>query len=228
MVLGNGMIAKGFMNYTTNDDVVICASGVSNSKCTDDKEFEREYNLIKQTVEDHPEKKIVYISTCSIYDPVENKSQYVQHKLHVEQYIEQHADRYLIVRASNVVGKTGNKNTVFNFFVNCVKAGTPFNLWQHATRNLLDVDDFYKITSYILDDGKLQNEVVNIANPESYNVVHIVATIEEFLEKKAIYTLIDKGVKFEIPTPYMELLLKDIDLSFDKDYLINVLHKYYS
>ncbi|MEO7119531.1 MAG: hypothetical protein ABIY62_00460 [Ginsengibacter sp.] len=43
MVIGNGMIANRFISYKNNDDVIIFASGVSNSKDTIEENFLREF-----------------------------------------------------------------------------------------------------------------------------------------------------------------------------------------
>ena len=39
MVIGNGMIANAFKQYENDDEVIIFASGVSNSKENNDSEF---------------------------------------------------------------------------------------------------------------------------------------------------------------------------------------------
>ena len=45
MVIGNGLLAKGFKNSNYNfDDYIIFTSGVSNSKENDIEEFEKEKN----------------------------------------------------------------------------------------------------------------------------------------------------------------------------------------
>ena len=43
MIIGSGLLAKAFVSgYSHRDDVCIYAAGVSNSGCTDEREFERE------------------------------------------------------------------------------------------------------------------------------------------------------------------------------------------
>ena len=44
MIVGNGSIASVLED---RDDLVFFASGVSNSSCADEKEYERELNLLK-------------------------------------------------------------------------------------------------------------------------------------------------------------------------------------
>ena len=61
MIVGNGSIASVLED---RDDLVFFASGVSNSSCTDEKEYERELNLLKTIPTD---KHIVYFSNLGIY-----------------------------------------------------------------------------------------------------------------------------------------------------------------
>ena len=48
MVVGNGMVASKFIHYSERDDVIIFASGVSNSKSAIKTEFDREKKLKEQ------------------------------------------------------------------------------------------------------------------------------------------------------------------------------------
>src|SRR5471030_2330378 len=111
MVIGNGLVAKSFSEYNNDSKFLIFASGVSNSKSTNQVDYERELNLLKQKVAENGEKTLVYFSTCSINDPAESRSAYVAHKRGVEEYIRAHVEKYVIIRVSNLVGHTTNNNT---------------------------------------------------------------------------------------------------------------------
>ena len=117
MVVGNGMMAKKFLSFENDENILVFASGVSNSKETKPENFEREKKLIFESIEKSATKKFVYFSTCSIYDPTEKDSFYVQHKLECEQIIKENCKDYLICRVSNVVGKTLNPNTIISYLV---------------------------------------------------------------------------------------------------------------
>jgi hypothetical protein len=80
MVIGNGMVAIRFESYKTNDEFLIFASGVSNSKNINPEVYERELILLQRSIQENREKIFVYFSTCSIYDPEEENSKYVLHK----------------------------------------------------------------------------------------------------------------------------------------------------
>src|SRR4051794_11359548 len=111
MVIGNGMVAKKFESYKTNDQFLIFASGVSNSKNTNPEAYERELTLLKSAIKENQEKILVYFSTCSIYDPGEETSKYVLHKKHIEQLIQKKQKQFYVFRVSNLVGQSGNRNT---------------------------------------------------------------------------------------------------------------------
>lgn len=110
MVIGNGLLAKTFETYHASNDVLIFASGVSNSKETNPEAFKRELALLKATIQNYPKAKLVYFSTASITDASVNTSAYVQHKIALENYIKSTTTNYLILRVSNVVGVNGNPN----------------------------------------------------------------------------------------------------------------------
>jgi nucleoside-diphosphate-sugar epimerase len=227
MVTGTGLIAKRFSGYAADDRFLIFASGVSNSKTSDTSAFERESVLLHEQLAFHPMKKLVYFSTCSINDPVENSGSYVRHKLQMEEYIARNAANYTIFRISNLAGNTSNSNTVLNFFVNAIKAGRHFELWQNATRNIIDIDDAYLLMDHILQHDLYNRRIINIANPVSFAVPEIVQAIEKMLQAKASYTAVERGVPFSISLDEALPLANQLGIRFDDDYLSKLLRKYY-
>jgi nucleoside-diphosphate-sugar epimerase len=227
MVIGNGMVARRFNEYANDDRFLIFASGVSNSKTTDVGAYNREKQLLEQAIMSNPGKIIVYFSTCSIYDPSENNSIYVRHKQALENYIITSGVDYYIFRTANLVGPSGNPSNIFTFFLNSIKHNIPFKVWANATRNLIDVDDFYDIVHSILNSNIYLNSIVNIANPRSYAVPYIVESMESFLGKKALYDTIDKGAGFDIDTTQIQPVIEKLNISFDDAYLCQLLRKYH-
>jgi nucleoside-diphosphate-sugar epimerase len=228
MVIGNGLVATTFAPYINNENVLIFASGVSNSKCVDDAAFEREFVLVQQSVQQHPQKIFVYFSTCSINDGEEQNSPYILHKLKIENYLYQNVKAYYVFRISNLVGKTNNPFTIVNYLYKNVNNQIVFDLWKNAYRNLIDVTDAYKIINEIVAQKLFLNEIVNVANPYNYSVQQIVASIEEHTTKKAIYKSIDKGQAYTINTDKIKPLFQKLNLSFSSNYLSLLLQKYYS
>ncbi|MBU4132588.1 MAG: hypothetical protein KKF12_17365, partial [Proteobacteria bacterium] len=67
MIIGNGQLAKIFKeDGCFFDDVVIFASGVTNSDCRDDREFNREKELLEKTLVENNAKRFVYFSSCAL------------------------------------------------------------------------------------------------------------------------------------------------------------------
>ncbi len=227
MVVGNGMIGKRFASYQNNDAFAIFASGVSNSKSNNDDAYRREKELLQSVIQQHAGKILVYFSTCSIYDPDEQKSKYVLHKRELEELIKKNCKQFQIFRVSNLVGKSDNPNTVLNFFIHHIRNNINFDVWSNASRNLLDIDDMYRIVDHILQHPLYLNDSINIANPLTYNVNEIVSTIEALWNIKANYIPIEKGSKFAINIDAILPVIQQLNIRFENDYLINLLKKYY-
>jgi len=228
MVIGNGLVAKAFEKYNAIDEFEIFASGVSDSKHSTDKDFAREKKLLLETINQHPAKKIVYFSTCSIEDPDLKETAYIKHKLHMEKLIGENALHYHIFRLSNLAGRTNNPHTILNFFYFHIAGNKPFEVWANSERNIIDVEDTFSISDYILTNSLFQNQVINIANPENYPVLEIVRSIEELSRKKAIFTKTSKGAKFKIDTSLITPICESLHIEFCDQYLHQLLKKYYS
>jgi nucleoside-diphosphate-sugar epimerase len=228
MVIGNGLIATKFSSYANNEQIIIFASGVSNSKDATESDFNREFDLLKNTVEKYQNKLLVYFSTCSIYDADENTSSYVLHKLNIENYIKINALKFYIFRVSNLVGSSGNSKTVLNYFYAQIKSGNHFYLWKNAKRNLIDIDDMEKIIDYIIEKSYKKNSIINIANPKSNNVPEIIEALEKVTGLKAKFTTVNKGGDFVIEITDITEIISILKIKFDADYLPNLIKKYFS
>jgi nucleoside-diphosphate-sugar epimerase len=227
MVIGNGLVARRFESYNSKDNFLVFASGVSNSKTQNPEAYNREMKLLKDSVQKHSTQSLIYFSTCSIYDPQEQGSAYVQHKLQIEDFIQTHVKQYHIFRVSNLAGISSNPNTLLNFFFNHIKNGINFDLWTNACRNIIDIDHAYLIIDLILKNNLFPNQVINIANPANHGAKTIIATIETFLNIRSNYIEIDKGTCFEIDTSSIQHIIQQLGIRFDSGYLKDMLSKYY-
>lgn len=228
MVIGNGLLAKTFDAYKTNNRFLVFASGVSDSTNTDKNAFDREKQLLIKCLVDHSEKVFVYFSTCSIYDAVLSKSPYVLHKLKMENLVSDLHNHYYIFRISNLAGHSDNAHTVLNFFVRHIMSGTSFSLWDNASRNIIDVKDAYSICNAILQEDRMYNTVINIANPVNNNVIEIVQEIEKVLRKKGNYKLIESFSHPEIDVSAIQSRISSLNINFGSNYLKSILNKYYA
>lgn len=104
MIVGNGNIASVLNDRT---EVLFFASGVSNSQCTYDNEFQRERDLLYRQRTDL---MLVYFSSISIYTV---SSSYTEHKITIETFIKKTFKNYCIIRIGNLDWDT-NPNTFLN------------------------------------------------------------------------------------------------------------------
>ena len=221
MIIGNGLIAQSFRPHLEKyEDIILFASGVSNSKLTVESEYLREKNLVQNALSQ--EKLLIYFSTCSIFDPALQDSRYILHKIEMESIIEK-SKKFLIVRLPNVVGKIGNQNTMFNYFFNQIVNGLPIQVFKNATRYIIDVDDVAYWTMELIKNG-VQNCAINVAFPNKIHVTDIIKLIEEFLNIKAKISTIDGGNAYEIDLSiFMNFVSKNKpNLSITSDYIKNI------
>lgn len=226
MIVGNGLIASLFTECD-QENIIFFASGVSNSLETKKEEFLREENLIKKTIIENPNKVFIYFSTCSIYDSSKVESQYVLHKLKMEQIIIQLCPQYLILRLSNAVGNGGNPNLLMNYLVRSVKNKEIINVHTKATRNLIDVEDIKNITNQLIDKQYF-NKIINIAYPENYTIIEILEIMEKFYQTKLYLNLVKSGSGYAIDTHDVESYFIQHALTNKETYLHKILEKYYS
>lgn len=221
------MIAQTFKSYETKDDIIIFASGVSDSTHATNDSFEREKKLLNQSIEKASGKLLVYFSTCSIYDHSMQQSAYVNHKKAMEQMIMEKQDGFIIFRLSNPLGNTQNKTTIINYLIKNIIEQKPFEAWRKASRNVIDIDDMYLICREIIDSRLFRNQIVNVANPSNYSIPFIIEAIEKHFNIKAVYTALDKGDSPQIDTSQVEPLFKKFNINFETGYLNKLLQKYF-
>lgn len=226
MIIGKGLIANLFLEED-REDVLFFASGVSNSLETRAEEFSREENMVKKAIVENPDKIFLYFSTCSIYDSSKVDSNYVLHKIKMEQVIKNNCERFLILRVSNAVGRGGNPNLLMNYLVRSVRNNEMINVHTKATRNLIDADDIKKITFSLLERQTL-NTIINLAYPKNYTIIEILEIIERFYNTKLELNLIKSGSGYDIDVPDVEYHFAENNLTNKDSYLCNILQKYYS
>lgn len=233
MIIGRGLIADSFKrnsefvnNY--DNDCLVFASGVSNSAEKKESEFKREFDLLKESLQNSNNQIVIYFSTLSIYDNSLNSSSYIKHKLSIEDFLLSLNREVLILRAPNVVGEGGNKKTLINHFFSSILQEKEIIIWKNAKRNLLAVDHLVEIVINLLKFK--ERGIKNIGFPVSYSAQQIVETIESLLQKKAVVKVLDKG------EDYLENLnlnqnikfFNHLSVSEKENYLFFLLKTYYS
>lgn len=227
MIIGSGLLARAFSQFRDRGDVCIYASGVSNSSCVDEYEFNREREMIQDTLSSLPDDTVfIYFSTCSIYDPTMQKKAYVKHKLEMEKIVSSIIN-YVIFRLPQVAGKTPNPHTLLNYLYARIVRGERIYVWENARRNIIDVDDVVSLSNVFIDDPRSRGIILNIANPYTYTMMEIVNAFENVLKKKAVYLKEDKGGAYPIEVQRLLPFLNRAMTKFDDKYLENIIYKYY-
>jgi nucleoside-diphosphate-sugar epimerase len=224
MVIGNGLIASAFMQYNNDENVIIFTSGVSNSKNVKIEEFEREINLIKKYI--NLDKKLIYFSTCSISDS-SRESDYIKHKIFMEDFIKKNHNNYIIFRLPIVIGKSDNKNTFFNNIKSKIIKGDVITIYANMTRYLIDIDDISNILPTLINNNNFKNYTMDICFNNREKILDIVHHMEELLniksEKKLIY---DELGNLQIDNNDFISKINEIGYQYDTNYTKKVIKKY--
>lgn len=224
MLIGNGLIASAFRNYENNDNVIIFASGVSNSSGNNKDDFEREFILLSKYIK-IKNKRLVYFSTCSISDG-SKKSDYINHKINMENFIKNNHNDYIIFRLPIVIGKSYNKNTFFNSFKNKITNSENIIIYENITRYLIDIEDISKILPSFIEDVE-NNYTMDICFNNNKSVLEIVQYIEESINIKSFIILKnEKNINHLIDNSLFISKLKKINYHIDEDYTQKIIKKY--
>lgn len=229
MIIGRGLLANALKGI---DDVnyLLYANGISNSVLESIPRNNFEIQEIEEIATQNTEKTFIYFSTSQVNSKLNYNRAYVKHKLFVEELIEKRFPEYLIIRTSNLVGHNPwNSHTLFNYLYNAITTNQQITINPVLTRNFLDSAHFVKLLSVYLNTYE-KNKIVEIVNPVSYNMEHIVNEFELFFFKK--FNLIKMNevndfAVFELDPELTIKLMTQCGLNFD-DHIQSLLKKYYS
>lgn len=227
-VIGSGMIARAFASAISDShNVVVYASGVSNSDCTDVTKFDRERNLLSDSLgKACVARPFIYFGTCSVYDPDAQKKAYVRHKVEMEALVLSHAAGR-VIRLPQIAGPNPPPNTLIASLVAKVRAGETIRVWQDAVRNIIDIEDVVRIVKVLANQNFLDKSVINVANPVSISVMDLINAIEYGLQVSPRVELVKKGCPYKIDTDALRDILKLASVEFGQDYLLKTIRKYY-
>ncbi|MBD3842730.1 MAG: NAD(P)-dependent oxidoreductase [Campylobacterales bacterium] len=225
MIVGNGQLAQVFKDCN-NDDTCIFASGVANSNCQDEAEFEREKKLLIKHLEENVDKKFVYFSSCALSAPEYQKNEYYMHKEKMEELIKEYSENYYIFRIPQLFGKLKDHKTLINFLYESVLKGNSFKVYSDAYRYVIEIEDVRKLVESYLSFSK-PNITVDLANPYRYKVLEIVQIFEDLLNKKANYEIIKKEDLYELNLSELLNFIEknEVCVEFSEKYLKNKLQE---
>jgi len=230
LIQGSGFIAKKFGKFEPilkKYNVIIYAAGISNSAEKNKVLLNKEISRIKKFCSIN-RKKMIYISTYSIFDKTRNRSYYIKNKIIIEKIIKANVKNFLIIRFPEIVGKNNNSNTLTNFFYKNIKIQKKFFVYNNAKRNLLDIDDAIKLSLYFIKKYSQTNKIINLLNLNFYKPIEIVNSFEKLLKKTTKYEFknIDKK-NWRIKNSINLSLSKKLGINFNDNYLFKTLKKYY-
>lgn len=226
MIIGQGMIAKALQNIDS-DEVCFFASGVSSSNIVEQKEFDREKDLLETTLDKYSNSRnFIYFSSCGIEF---ESTPYFKHKLNMEKIVTDKAKKFYIFRLPQVVGNGGNKNTLFNHLINQIKHYNKIEVWEDVRRNLIDIDDVVMIVSRIISNITKSNSIINVASPYNSTILEIIQNIQYVLGIQVNYVLAKKGIAIDVDISELSQFIDIKEIFKSKNlylqYLVSKYHK---
>ena len=190
MIVGNGLVAKALRGIDRND-VTLFASGVADSSCNSEKEFERERSLLEYySLQD---RILVYISTCSVSGI---QTRYFSHKKSMED-IARTASEYRIIRLPPIIN---SPKGLFRFISDNVKNEIWFPVYKNALRRTITTGDVARSLLEIID---LPNGVYDVASSDELSIQDIVSAFERIHGKSAVTTEVDLGNRFLVNSSHL-------------------------
>jgi nucleoside-diphosphate-sugar epimerase len=226
VIVGNGLLARAFEpHFGTAPDVIVFASGVSNSMETRSNEFAREHMLLRQSLAVGA-RRLVYFGSCGVTSAEARSTPYMIHKESMEALVLSSTGG-LVLRLPQVVGISKNTHTLTNFLHDRILSEEHFVVWARAERNLIDIDDIAAIGSALAMDAANHTLAVSIAAKQSMPMPEIVKIFERVHGKTANYSLIEKGGPLAIDTTIAVEVAERLGIDLGEGYIEKVIRKYY-
>ena len=186
MIIGNGLVAKSFKKEKKFfKNIIVFASGLANSKNINKKEFVREKKLLKKFL-NIKKKKLIYFSTLDIFR--KKKNAYTRHKINIENILKKKKN-ILIIRLPQLIGKSNNKHTIFNFLNFNLRINKKIKIFVNYYRNFIDVEDLIFYVKKLIKN-KINFNIINIYNKKSIKIVSLLKIYKKKgIIKNKIFTL---------------------------------------
>jgi hypothetical protein len=223
LIVGRGLLGES-LNKLRHEDVILFASGVSNSNEQNSSEFEREANLLIRTIDGTVKKHFYYFSTCSIFDPGLADSSYISHKKRMEAIVLSKPTGR-VIRLPNIVGPTGNPANLVNYLKHSIKQANPIKIQSHATRYLLGVDEMNLLLQDVVDNAG-EKQIISLVPPKNIKVTSVVSIIESILVTQANIELVDGGTPYEVDFSDTKYHASRLGFEFGQMYYENTLEKW--
>ena len=224
MIVGTGLIGSSLISVDMPGATVF-ASGVSNSQETSQESFRRERELLQGHLSQPRENHLIYISTCSVGESLQDSSPYIEHKKRMEK-LTLSGPNTSIVRLPNVVGPSGNKRNLVNYFVDAVGSGKKIFVQKLAKRYLLGVDEMTALIGAYISQGPESGAIVEFAPPFSTPVTELVRQIEQVLGLEGNVEIVGGGSSYLVDFKDTSRYSKSAGVEFPEDYTNSILKKW--
>lgn len=171
MIVGHGDIGS-ILNDRVK--VIFFASGVSDSSCTDEKEFTRERDLFMETFlkYGHLNFSLFYFSSLSVYF---KNTAYTRHKLKMENLVKTSYPNHNIIRIGNITFGN-NPKTFINYFKFRIENDLPYIVFDEY-RYLINERELLSITDNMPDRGRNEISVTG-------RIVKVQDVVNELMSEK--------------------------------------------
>jgi hypothetical protein len=198
MIIGNGMIAQACATLASRKDLIIFASGVSDSSETGTEPYLRETALLDKYLNAAAGRTLIYFSTCSVSDPEQRSKPYQQFKLRIEEHILTYAPHSaLIIRLPQVMGHPARAAQLGGALLHCLQTHNVFLVHRLACRYLFYAGDI-PLAIECLTGKSGMTGVINVAHNNCLQMLQIAEIFKRLTGGVMQVQTIEKGTCCEI------------------------------
>lgn len=225
MVIGNGLLANTFREFQSDNNIILFASGISNSSETSTNSFKREKELLL-TYKGSPQ-QLIYFSTIGIHDPDLSSSKYILHKQELELLIQEYFNSFLIFRLPIVVSDSLNPYTLTNFIYNKIKRDEPVPVYKNAIRYLIDIQDTKILVAEMIKSKRFQNEIIDLNFDNPISMEELVKIFKSVLNSEVTTQYLNRGSNYITNNTKFIEFINSMGFKLPMDYVRLLIIKYY-
>lgn len=194
-VIGSGALAWRFQDYRYQQRFLLFTGFIHDPLCTDAGAFQSEKKALAEALADRTSMVLVLFSSATVTDPVGKETPYGKHKADLEEMVSNSQRDYLVFRVPQMVGPGDHPGSLVHFLVDAIGQGRPFEIWEHARRHILDVDDVHLVVHSVLEkaEGRPSRVTLDLGRGQGEPAAEIVSVISSFLGKPHHGVLVNKG-----------------------------------
>ncbi len=226
MITGSGLIANALQESFQNDDsVLVFARGVSNSTCTDDTAYSKEFEMINSSAQKEANKIFVYFSTTSVFDTEKQHTKYVQEKLKFEQAIASLFSKSIVIRLPIIVGRNNNENQLVGYLLKAIKNNQFIRVHKYASRYLIDVADISVIVKRVIEFYKASkqngNLTIDICGDQPIPITSIISMLSKATKTEAKIVMEESGTTYFVDNSAIKAIVENQILNKDFQKVFN-------